>query len=244
MEHCTTVRLVSDFWDYYDHWFDGYAAELVFYRLSSSGMTRREMLEYLQSLGFRVPIFGRTSDIHDRLRKKHRFTGFDHILDVVVYLDDSAHRGEGKIKIPLRDAIEKYPYHLATEYIPALPSGLGLSWRYLQLGDKAFWLEYASRNDWRSNYGDVSIKVLSRERDGYCARIKYPLFAVDFVPAYGLGLFAVDFNIAPQVRGTGVEELLSARDAAEAIKKAIYLICQNGEVHEHGFQICGPNIGR
>lgn len=94
MEHCPTVRLVSDFLDYYDHWFDGHDAELVFYRQSSGGMSRREMLEYLQSQGLRVPVFGRTRDVYDQLREKHGFSGFDRILDVVVYLDETTHRGE------------------------------------------------------------------------------------------------------------------------------------------------------
>lgn len=222
MERCPTVRLVSDFWDYYDHWFDGPNAEMVFYRRSSGGMSRHEILKYLQSLGLRVPIFGRVCDVYERLQEKYdHSSNFLLFVDVVIYLDETAHRGEGKIKIPLRDAVVQYPDHLAAEYIPALPSGLGLSWRYLQLGDKVFWLEYASWNDWRSNCGDVSIKVLSRERDGYCERINYPLFAIDFIPAYGLGLFAVDFNVTPQVKGTGIENLLAPRDAAEAIKKAI-----------------------
>jgi len=214
------VRLMSDFWDYYDHHFDGYGAQTVFERKSTGGMNRCQMLEYLQSLGLRVPVFGSVRDVYEQLRRKHgSVTGFDIIAEVVVYLDEMAHRGEGKVKLLLRDAVEKYPDRLAAEYIPALPSGLGVSWRYLQVGDKRFWLEYVSRDDWRSNCGDVQIRVLSRERDGYHERIRHPLFAVDFVPANGL--YAVDFNTAPQIRGTGVEHLLSACEAAKAIKKAI-----------------------
>lgn len=212
------VGLVSDFRDYYDHWFDTFNVELVFERMSSGGMARREMLEYLQSLGLQVPAFGRVCDVRDRLRQKYDFPDFDRIVDVVVYLDETAHRGEGKIKVLLRDAIDQYPNHLAVEHIPALPSGLGLSWRYLQVGDKVFWLEYASRNDWRSNCGEVDIRVLARERDGYHGRIGHPLFAVDFVP--GNVLCAIDFNIAPGIKGTGVEKILPARQAADAIKKA------------------------
>jgi hypothetical protein len=218
------IKLVSDFWDYYDHWFDGSDAEIVFERRSTGGMDRLQMLEYLKSLGLRVPAFGCVRDLYDRKRREWQgnIDIVDSLLSVVVYLDERAHRGEGKVLLSLCDAMEQYPDHLATEYIPALPSGHGLTWRYLQVGDKVFWLEYTSRDDWRSNCGNVHIRVLSREKDSYNERIKYPLFAVDFVPA-GNKLYAIDFNIAPGVKGTSVEELLPAREAAEAIKKAVVL---------------------
>ncbi|MBF7084413.1 hypothetical protein IT084_15780 [Desulfallas sp. Bu1-1] len=212
------IKLVSDFWDYYDHWFDGSDAEIVFERRSTGGMDRLQMLEYLKSLGLRVPAFGRVRDLYDRERQV--WQGYVDITSVVVYLDERAHRGEGKVLLSLRDAMEQYPDHLATEYIPALPSGHGLTWRYLQVGDKIFWLKCTSHSDWRSNCGDVEIKVLSREKDSYNDKIRHPLYAVDFVPA-GNRLYAVDFNVAPGIKGTGVEELLPPREAAEAIKKAI-----------------------
>ena len=205
------VKLVSDFIDYYDHWFDSFDTDLIYERQSTGGMGRLQMLKYLQSLGLLVPDFGQVKELHQKWQEY-----------VVIYLNERAHRGEGKTLLPFSAAMEQYPNHLATEYIPALPSGHGLSWRYLQVGDKVFWVEYASSSDWRSNCGDVTIKVLSREKDSYNDKIKHPLYAVDFVPA-GNKLYAVDFNVAPGIKGTGVEELLPAREAAEAIKKAVIL---------------------
>ncbi|WP_424660473.1 hypothetical protein [Desulfofundulus sp.] len=228
-EKSPKVRLVSDFHDYYDHWFDGCSAELVFERLSTGGMSRPQMLAYLRSLGLQVPFFGRVRDVYRyTLRGYEEIPRSDTIFAMVVHLDERAHRGEGKVMLSLRDALEKYPDHFAVQYIPALPSGLGLTWRYLQVGDKVFWLEYFSRDDWRSNCGDVEIRVLSRERDGYNSRVRYPLYAVDFIPAAGK-LYAVDFNIAPQIKGTGVEEFLPAREAAGAVKKAVILFTDQKE---------------
>jgi hypothetical protein len=210
------VKLRSDFWDYYDHCFD-VIADLTFERFSYGGMSRREMFEFLESIGLHVPPYGRPRDVLDQLddfSKEH-----PQLVEVVVYLDERAHRGKEKIKVLLPQAMEKYSGHLVSQYIPALPSGNGLTWRYLQVGDKIFWLRYYSCNDWRSNCGDVIVEVLSREKDSYHPNIHYPLFAVDFIPA-GSVLYAVDFNVAPQIKGTGVEDLLPAREAAEAIKRA------------------------
>lgn len=211
------VKLVSDFVDYYDHWFDREGE--VFRRVSSDGMSRRQMLAYLNSLGLKTPPFGTVRELWSRYGELDR-----QILSVVVYLDETAHRGEGKIKLPVAEAVRRYPDHLATVYIPSTPQG-AVSWRYLQVGAKVFWLEYAS-GDWRSNYGGVEIRVLSREKDGYHSKIHLPLFAVDFVAAERL--YAVDFNVAPQVRGTGVEKLLPAREAAESIKEAFWLFKGKG----------------
>lgn len=220
------VRLVSDSHDYYDHWFDNYEAELTFERKSTGGMPRREMLEYLRSLGLRVPVFGRPAEVYDQLRRRYNALPdevFDCIQQVVVHLDETAHCGKGKIRLPLSDAAKQYPDCLAVEYIPALPSGLGQTWRYLQIGDKVIWLKYTSRTDWRSNCGDVEIQVLHQEKDGYHPRINHPLFAVDFVLVRGHGFYAIDFNVAPGIRGTGVENILPPKAAAEAIKKAVSL---------------------
>lgn len=204
------VRLISDFRDFYDHWFDGADAELTFHRLSASGMPRREMLEYLQALGLRVPAFGQVADVYKKMRQRYEFldlNGFVERFGMVV---------------------------LVVEYIPATPSGLGASWRYLQIGDKIFWLEYFSRDDWRSNCGDVEVHTLAQMEDGYHKHIKHPLFAVDFV--WGDTLYAIDFNIAPGVAGTGVENILPAKQAADAIKTAVALFRESGAAEESGSQ--------
>ncbi len=203
------VRLISNFHDYYDHEFDVYNVELTFERKSTGGMPRREMLEYLQSLGFIVPVFGASAKIQDRLSA---------IQEVVVHLDENSHCGENKIKLPLCEAVVQFPDNLVVEYISTLP--YGKTRRYLQIGNKVFWLEYTSRDDWRSNCGDVEIQILRQEKDGYHPQISCPLFALDFVVDQETA-YAIDFNSAPGVRGTGIENILPAAVAAEAIKKAL-----------------------
>ena len=57
-----SVCLKSDFWDYYDHWFDR-GKGIVFERFSNQGMNRKEMLDYLSSLGFKTPPYGTPSEV-------------------------------------------------------------------------------------------------------------------------------------------------------------------------------------
>lgn len=218
------ITLRSDFHDFYDHHFD--LDGEIFDRFSRQGMSRREMFKYLSKIGLDIPLYGTPPEILDQLDSGLRCSDDighkinEQLIDLVVYLDEMAHRGEGKIKVLLCQAINDYPEHFCSLYIPHL-SRETISLRYLQIGDKIFWLRYTSSDDWRSNCGNVQIEVLTQEKDGYHPRLPYPLFAVDFVIG-GDKFYAVDFNTAPGINHTGIEKLLSGKEAADAIKRAIY----------------------
>jgi hypothetical protein len=206
------IKLKSDFIDYYDHWFDREGQ--IFERMSHSGMSRRDMFDFFEKIGLETPPHGTPKQVFNSLSDCGEGNCIS-LIDVVIYLNGTSHRGEGKILLPLMKAMQEYPTFFCSLYYPTMQIGAA-SLRYLQIGDKIFWLRYTS-NDWRSNYGDVKIEVLSQEKDGFHPRIDLPLFAVDFI--FGPNLYAIDFNIAPGVKGTGVEDILSAKEAAAAIKK-------------------------
>lgn len=200
------IKLESDFLDYYDHWFDFEGQ--AFKRHSSSGMSRSEMFDFLEQIGVKTPPHGSPQQVFNQIG--------DSTSSVVVYINQYAHRGEGKILLPILEAIQKYPSHLCSLYYPTLPTG-SESFRYLQIGDKRYWLRYTS-SDWRSNYGDTQIEILSQKEDGFHSNINLPLFAIDFITDCKI-FCAIDFNIAPGVRHTGIEDILPAKEAAAAIKR-------------------------
>ena len=68
-----------------------------------------------------------------------------------------------------------------------------------------------------SNVGDGDCQVVGvYMNDGYHPSINLPLFAIDFV--VGQELYAIDFNVAPGIRGSGVEKLLTAKEVVESIE--------------------------
>ena len=218
------ISLKSDFWDYYDQWFDSnYGDGLVFERISTGGMSRQEMFRFFEKIGLAVPVHGTVKTIVTSFEKLIDDPGLNEKLfnmeEIVVYTDTQSHRGEGKIKIKRAEALEKYPDHFCSEHITASPTGHGVSYRFLQVGKRVFWLRYTSRDDWRSNCGDVVIDFLGEEKSRYHPKISYPLFAVDFI--FAGKAYAIDLNIAPQIRGTGIEGVLPAKEAAEQIMQAI-----------------------
>ena len=200
------LRLESDFTDYYDYMFDRDGTP--FRRLPSDAPPRPTMLRYLQRLGHRVPRHGVVKELVPQLPSG---------AQVVVYLDEDAHRGEGKLKLSREQAMGEYPGCYASEYVG---SGNAVTWSHLQIGARSWWLEYVSWSDWRSNQGECCVKVLHEEAPGYHPQIKAPLFAIDFLrdDAY---IYAIDFNVAPALAHTGLPSLLYPGEAVKLIKHAI-----------------------
>jgi hypothetical protein len=71
-----------------------------------------------------------------------------------------------------------------------------------------------------SNVGDVTISILP-DMLGDMEKL-YPnraLLALDFiVPKYSNKMYAIDLNISPGLRWTGIEDILSAKEVVEYIK--------------------------
>lgn len=214
MQDGIKLKLVSNFLDYYDHWFDLEGKE--FKRFTAQGMNREEIFQYLEKTSFTVPLYGTV---------KHLANQNINIKEVVVYLDDMAHCGNGKIKLPLEEALKKYPNFLCSEYIETHPLGIAVSYRHLQIGHKSFFLKYASYNDWRSNCGDGDIELLESHEYKHSDRFKvikfpYPLCAIDFVYKDGI-YWAIDFNTSPGIRGSGIENILKPKEVVDLIKQFI-----------------------
>lgn len=223
------LELKSDFRDYYDHWFagTGQRADDIYERQSRSGMERPAMLNYLKDLGVTTPAFGTVQELASRMASFAQGLSIDTLKqllhdagDVVIYTDPGAHGGGGKIKLSLAAALEQYPNHFASEYIPNTASGHGQSIRYLRIGQRQFWLRYSSRDDWRSNCGDVEIEFLGEDFSATPRALMgpshVPIFAIDFV--FSTHMYAVDYNIAPRLTGTGLEDVMPGHAVFEEIR--------------------------
>ncbi|HEX2973352.1 MAG TPA: hypothetical protein VHP11_13540 [Tepidisphaeraceae bacterium] len=202
------VKLDTDFLDYYDHHFD--REGIPFHRLASFNFSRPEMLRILQEeMGSLVPRHG--------IGKDTIISSADLGAVWVVHRDLRAHRGEGKVLCSGHGVLELYPQAFVVQYIAADSH----SFRYLQIGNRAFWLSYHSQNDWRSNVGDVKVLCLGETKPTFI-KPKWSLFAIDYVVNSSEGPFyAIDLNTAPGLTGTGIEKLLPPTVAAQLIKDAL-----------------------
>lgn len=215
------LGLRSDFDDFYDHWFcpSHEDPDRVFDRMSRTTMRKRDQFELLEKLEFNTPRHGIVRD----WVLTYSFSNFDSAC-VVVYTDELAHAGEGKILVSPQLAVKQYPDHYASFYIKTTSDGIdgvngtAESYRLLQIGSRNFYLRYRSEGSWQSNSGnDVQIELMERqhiwefgEREGSLLKGK-PLFAIDFVKPLDANLsLAIDFNTAPGLKNTGIEETVTS----------------------------------
>lgn len=110
------MLLISDFRDYYDHWFDNSGP--TFERLMVAGPIKSQA-------GYKVipnatPEYFNPNDL------------------LVVYLDETLHAGEGKVLLPQPLALEQHPDKLCSLYI----ASNSLSTRYLWIDSRCFELTY------------------------------------------------------------------------------------------------------
>jgi len=207
------TKLNTDFREHYDFQFDPYledSRDLTFHRMSRTTLDKSQQLLLLQTLGLAVPPFGTVEELY---RQTIRMFGRDskHILDwigqqyVVVYTDPLAHAGTGKVRCSFDQALQTNSMDFSTLWL-----GPGsISYRFLQIGERAFWLKYESPSSWRSNVGDVRITILEEGQSMSIEEIPYALFAIDFIPSIEYGFLALDFNTSPGITGTGMENILS-----------------------------------
>lgn len=219
------MKLKTDFRCYYDWAFDGQGEEFV--RVATNaGPNKQEQFRILKDAGFKTPPFGTFEHLTE-----NRWWDEGYIKFVVAYTDTKAHVGEGKELWSLSRAknlvgglmnpdLNQY-FKIMETFCSAYVDGPhGVSWRRLQVGPHVFWIEYTSNSDWRSNCGEGDIELLEYKlNEGYHPHIRLPLFAIDFVHGKK-DMYAVDFNIAPGIRGSGAEKVLKPDHAVQAIEEA------------------------
>lgn len=238
------IRLLSDYLDYYDQWFASNYETNIDYTLdrrarSPENMPKRDQF-WLLSKHFQVPIYGLARDLP--LRHPKSLTGsMDATTPVVVYTDQLAHQGEGKELMHAATAKRDYPDHLVAEFIGE-PGFNPVSIRHLQVGLEAWNIvykgsvpedfeKYGSQWVWQSNNAPiVDVEYIGPTRPIiYEEYVKYPIFAIDFVQNH-----AVDFNTAPQIRGTGLEDRIAPKQMYEFIEGYIGMLKRREKAIEEG----------
>ena len=65
------LKLISDFTDYWDYMMDSEGE--IFRRVTTDGLNRHELLEYLQKLEFTVPCYGSVKELSAILKPQDIF---------------------------------------------------------------------------------------------------------------------------------------------------------------------------
>lgn len=197
------LKLETDFFDYYDHYFCSSAVKPDYtVRRIAHGRTmpKWEQFRIMREAGLNVPLNGFAYDLN-----------WDKTHPVVLYSDPYLHQGDGK---ELTNFGVVKPDQFVADYIQSRSGAATI--RFLCVGMLNTFLTYKSlTDDWRSNVGEVLIEHRGEDwlanLPSAVYNLPYPIYAIDFVHSIGGNLWAVDFNTAPQVKGTGIEDEITPK---------------------------------
>lgn len=216
------LQLRSNIKHPYDYCFSK-SAELVFLRmyhtpsLQAKDVSRREMFARLEASGIQTVPNGITRDLLAR---------HDPQWGVVVYTDERAHRGEGKIWVPAKEALELYPDHWASLFIP--PAGRAI--RHFQFGARAFSMPFRSDADWRCQRGAGSYSYCvpgSRWEHLFPEVIPHPYFALDFIPGTDM---ATDFQFVPGIENDRLDNWMRPREMYQSLQEAAAILVARNQI--------------
>jgi hypothetical protein len=215
------MRLETDHPQWYDGIFDAQGLLFVRMAFTRGGRTKPEQFALFEKLGLLTPEHGTVRELAERLGARVPFLGPSSALlselECVVYDDELEHRGRGKRRLPLLEALEECPDRYASVYMAGRQPGVGI--RQVRFGRTAVWLRQASKvGDWRSNIEDEETVIEVRRGLGP-SPVPRVLWAIDFVPS-AAGLLAVDFNTAPQLETLGEVGALEIEEIARELERA------------------------
>lgn len=220
MKALPDLQLRSNVTQSYDYCFSR-RAPLVFLRmyhtpyLNANDVPRREMFARLEASGIQTVPNGIVSEL---LKKQDPPAG------LVIYLDEKAHRGEGKIWVSAKEAQERYADCWASVFIP--PAGQAV--RHFQFGSRAFTMPFQSFDDWRCQKGETTRSWCvpgSRWEHLFPDVIPHPYFALDFIPGTDM---ATDFQFVPGTTDDRLDNWMRPREMYRALQEAAGTLMEKG----------------
>ena len=214
------LQLRSNVKQSYDYCFST-RAEWAFLRmyhtpyLNERDITRREMFAKLEKLGIQTVPNGIVKDLLSK---------YDPEFGLVVYTDETAHMGHGKIWVTSEQALSDYPNAWASLFIP--PAGKAI--RHFQFGSRSFTIPFQSFDDWRCQRGETTYSYCvpgSRYEHLFPEILPYPYFAIDFIPGTDM---ATDFQFVPGTTNDRLDNWMSPRDMYRALQEAAYILVERG----------------
>lgn len=231
----TPVQILSDFEDYYDSHFQDDADMKYFTRMGAGKAPRPARLELLRSWGLSVVPSGTALELFESLPRaifdpdENGDMAVD-FLEFIVYMREVNFVGDGPVKMDAIIAAERFPDSYATLHIPSREMSdegeRSVSYRYIRVGKKEFWLKYAGLDAWRSNMGQKTCSVSAKGLDVPLSMSyidPFPMCVIDFVMSEDGNPYAIDYSPFTRLADTPLVDFLPAEEAAFQIKSWILM---------------------
>lgn len=191
----------SDFKDFYDNICDD--TGIVYNRYLSNSMQRGVALNRLRELGIKTIDIKQVTSINRTQANK-----------LVVYTNSKLHESKGKMIVPLDEAYEMYPAHLASIFYT---SANGITLKYLQIGSLRFRLYFQSDIESLEKGKLYKIEKLSNSNDRF---INLPIYSIDYI-FNGKDMIATDFNEVQNLEKIYMNNYVSSEDIVKEILKTL-----------------------
>lgn len=227
------LQLFSDYADFYDYFFESkyeliagslrertdFSGEVKpFYRYASlgHGLSKTEQFKQLKKMDFQVIQNTECWNLELSENKK-----------VVVYLEEFAHAGNGKILTSVANAKKNYPDFRCSWFQRTHENeNMSVLFKRIVIGNHKFEFKISclsqpeDPDSWGTNNAiDTNIILLDHDE---CENKYRPIYGIDFVKSY-LGesrkgsVYAIDLNWAPGLHGLKIDEFYSGKEIVKMI---------------------------
>lgn len=227
------LQLFSDYSDFYDPFFEskyelvsgslkertdfsGEVKPFCRYAGLGHGISKTEQFKQLKRMNFAIIPNFECWNLEFSKDKK-----------VVVYLDEFAHSGNGKILVTPREARNNYPDYRCSLFLRTHKDfKKSRLYKRIFIGNHQFDFRITCQNEpedpdsWGTNNAiNMNIVLLNHKK---CENNYRPIYGIDFIQRYFNGKYqgdkyAIDLNWAPGLHGLKINEIFSGKEIVELI---------------------------
>lgn len=204
-----TLTIKSNFTDYYDNTAKEYNVPSVpnkcYDRNTRIYVHRAQSIKFLKSLGINTIT----------LKPVSQLSRYDD--DVVVYIDDTLHEGQGKVVVSANVALRNFSNCVCTKYYPDVSK----TYKVLQVGEKRYNLSFdktTGETEEDFSHGLLSdIKILT---PSYNKNINIPIFSIDYIETE-TDMIATDFNEVEKLNKLNFNTILKPEEIIKELMKTL-----------------------
>lgn len=201
-------RIISDFEDYYDKYFEDnikkeYAGEEISFIRKRCYDNKVMELKALKDIGISVI----------NIEPINRIFNVQNTDLIVVYTDISGHNGNGKLVLDFNEANMLYSNRLGSKLSKQYD---GYTYKFLQIGIRKFWL--VIKND--QYLRESELVGIQEFEKGYTKGINIPIFSIDYTLVDGVQT-AVDFNTTQNLSKLNFKTYMSEEEVCLEIYNSL-----------------------
>lgn len=194
-------RIISDFEDYYDKYFEEnikeeYAGEDICFVRKRAYVNKVLELKALKDIG--IPVIN--------IEPINKIFNVNNKDLIVVYTDISGHNGNGKLVLDFNEANMLYSNRLCSKLSKQYD---GYTYKFLQVGQRKFWLVIENDKYLRES----RLVKINEFQKGYTRGINIPIFSIDYTLVNGIQT-AVDFNTAQNLSKLNFKNYMSEEEVS------------------------------